>query len=187
MVKKIGTRQEVVEGKATQTKGGLTIDDLFVVVSPKGTQKIVSKKASDAIKELIRSFHRTTPAWKLTLRNNIHFTKSKREIVPLVFPYRFAFSVPKSVLSTQSQLLTCAVDSERKILEYFLTLWIGRGLWASFTANSAHLMWISILKRPIDRESQGEQYDMLFVFNGGQFEELVFMPGLFDGNCGLDP
>ena len=51
MTKKVGTRQEVVAGKALQTKGGLTADDLFVVTSAKGVEKIVSKKASNAIKQ----------------------------------------------------------------------------------------------------------------------------------------
>lgn len=56
MVKKFGTREEVCDGKATMTKGGLTAEDMNVVTNKKGERRFVSKKASDLSKA--RNFNR---------------------------------------------------------------------------------------------------------------------------------
>lgn len=56
MVKKFGTREEVCDGKASMTKGGLTAADFNIVVNKKGERKFVSKKASELSKA--RNFNR---------------------------------------------------------------------------------------------------------------------------------
>ena len=47
MTRKYGSRQDVIDGLATKTRGGLTADDLFV--NPK-SGKIVSKRKSEIAK-----------------------------------------------------------------------------------------------------------------------------------------
>ena len=57
----------------------------------------------------------------------------------------------------------------------------------SFEDNSSQTQGISNLKRQIDRESSGEQFDVFIFEHRGLFDELDFTPGLFDGNGGLHP
>lgn len=63
MVKKHGTREEVWDGKAQMTKGGLTKEDLELRQTKGGKRTFVSKNASESAKKNnVCSFVKKAPA-----------------------------------------------------------------------------------------------------------------------------